>query len=130
MKKGALLVNTARGPIVNFEALLLLLESNEISINLAFDVFENEPLDEDILHRFHLVHKDHPELKFIFIPHNASADADTRAQMAIMFLSDIIALATSTSGEDLKSIRMIPEQKLLQSEGNYEDQKIAKQWIN
>jgi glyoxylate reductase len=111
MKKGSLLVNTARGPILNFNDLLRLLETAEISVNLAFDVYENEPLEEKTLRRFQKIAEKNPQLKFIFIPHNASADADTRAQMAIMLLEDIISLANSSSAADLNGIRLIPESK-------------------
>ena len=78
MKKGALLVNTARGPIIDTAELLKLLENNEIEIDLAFDVFEEEPLNKKTLKRFKEIAEKNPQLKFIFIPHNASADADTR----------------------------------------------------
>lgn len=109
MKKGALLINTARGPIVDTESLLILLENDEILIHLAFDVFEQEPIDMTSLNRFKSIMERKPELKFIFIPHNASADADTRAQMTIMFLTDLIGIANSSKIEDLEQLRLIPE---------------------
>ena len=42
------------------------------------------------------------------MPHNASADADTRGQMAVMALEDLIVFATATSADDLKNVRLIP----------------------
>lgn len=113
MKKNALLVNTARGPIINHEDLLSLLESGEIKLNLAFDVFEEEPIPKAMLKRFKKITEQQPDLKFIFIPHNASADAETRAQMAIMILSDLLSLATSTSLKDITDIHFIPNQRFL-----------------
>jgi lactate dehydrogenase-like 2-hydroxyacid dehydrogenase len=108
MKPNALLVNTARGPIINTEELLVLLESKEISINLAFDVYEEEPIPPEMLERFKQILAIQPDLRFTFIPHNASADADTRGQMAIMELEDLLAFATATSVEDLAPVRLIP----------------------
>ncbi len=112
MKKGALLVNTARGPIINFHDLLELLEKKEISINLAFDVFgPTEPIEPEILERFKKIKKEQKNLSFLFVPHNASADAETRAKMNIMFLQDIISIIRSKSIKDLGKMHIIPEQK-------------------
>ncbi len=108
MKPGALLVNTARGPILDTEILLSLLENNQISINLAFDVYEPEPISPAQLERFKNVRTVQPDLRFTFIPHNASADANTRGEMAIMELEDLIAFATATSAQDLEKVRLIP----------------------
>lgn len=108
MKPGALLVNTARGPIIDSESLLTLLETKQISINLAFDVYEPEPISPAQLARFKKVLALQPDLRFTFIPHNASADANTRGEMAIMELEDLIAFATTTTVQDLKTIRLIP----------------------
>ena len=121
MKPYSLLVNTARGGILKTEDLLELLESGQAKINCSFDVYENEPLDQPTLLRFKKIAKKDPELRFVFIPHNASADADTRAEMDIMILSDIIALLKSKGPKDLKSIRLIPELRYLQKEENFND---------
>ncbi|MHA1986030.1 MAG: 2-hydroxyacid dehydrogenase, partial [Promethearchaeota archaeon] len=80
MRKNSLLVNTARGPVLDLESLLELLETNEIQINLAFDVFPIEPLDNESLKRLKKIKQQRPEIRMIFIPHNASADADTRGK--------------------------------------------------
>jgi glyoxylate reductase len=110
MKKNALLVNTARGSVVDSQVLLDLLEKNEIFINLAFDVFDDEPLNLTDLKRFKKISRENPDLRFVLIPHNASADADTRAQLVIMTLEDILCLAFSNSPDDIKTIKLIPEQ--------------------
>ena len=46
MKPEAVLINTARGPIVNEEALITALQEGKIA-GAAMDVYENEPLPED-----------------------------------------------------------------------------------
>ena len=111
MKKNALIVNTARGPVLDLESLLNMLETNEIQINIAFDVFPIEPLDNKILKRFRKIKQQRPEIRMILIPHNASADADTRGKMNILFLQDIIKIIKSSSLEDLNDVYIIPEHK-------------------
>ncbi|TFG00890.1 MAG: hypothetical protein EU541_00845 [Promethearchaeota archaeon] len=109
MKKGALLVNTARGGVVNFEDLLRLLEKNEININIAFDVYPEEPIDPEILNRFKQIKKKNPNMRIILMPHNASADADTRGQMDILFLEDFIKMINSEHIYDIEKAHLIPE---------------------
>ncbi len=111
MKKNALLVNTARGPVLDLDSLLDMLETNEISINIAFDVFPIEPLNSKILERFKKIKQQRPEIRMILIPHNASADADTRGKMNILFLQDMINIIKSSSLEDLDEVHIIPEHK-------------------
>lgn len=108
MKPGALLVNTARGPVVDFEALLHLLETGAIAINLAFDVFDPEPIAPEVLARFKAIARAHPERGFVFNPHNASANADTRGEMAAMLFEDLLRLARARSWADLAEGRLIP----------------------
>ncbi len=111
LKKNALLVNTARGPIINMDDLLDLLEKKEIQINIAFDVFPVEPIDKNILKRLKKIKESQPNIRMILIPHNASADADTRGKMDILFLEDLIKIIESTKIEDLKDVNIIPEHK-------------------
>jgi len=79
MKNNSLLINTARGGILNIDDLLDLLEKKEIQINFSFDVFPNEPLDHRTLKRFKNIKEIQPNIRMILMPHNASADADTCA---------------------------------------------------
>lgn len=111
MKKNALLVNTARGPVLDLDALLDLLEKKEIKINLAFDVFPIEPIKKETLQRLKTIKKDQPEIRMILMPHNASADADTRGKMDIIFLENIIGFVKSSSISDLGEINIIPEHR-------------------
>jgi len=111
MKREALLINTARGGILDLEALLDMLEKKEIQINIAFDVFPIEPIESKTLKRLKNIKKRQPDIRMILIPHNASADANNRAKMNILFLEDIIKIIRSSSLEDLKEIHIIPELK-------------------
>ncbi len=113
MKKDSLLINTARGGILELETLLNMLENKEIQINIAFDVFPIEPIDSNTLMRLKNIKREQPNMRMILIPHNASADANTRAKMNILFLKDIIKIIKSSCIEDLGEIHIIPEHKKL-----------------
>ena len=82
MKPSAYLVNTARGPIVDSEALRAALEQGEIA-GAALDVTEPEPLPAD-----------HPLLgapHLVVIPHLGSATHATRERMADMAVDNLLA---------------------------------------
>ena len=111
MKKNALLINTARGPVLDLVTLLDMLEDEEITINIAFDVFPIEPIDNQTLERFKKIKKQRPEIRMVLIPHNASADANTRGKMVILFLGDLIRIIKSSTMDDLSDVHIIPEQK-------------------
>jgi glyoxylate reductase len=119
MKKNALLVNTSRGSIIDLETLLVMLENREIQINLAFDVFPIEPIDNQSLERLRNIKKNQPHIRMILMPHNASSDADTRGKMNIIFLKNIIRIIKSSSLVDLRKVHLIPE---------HEKQLNEKQW--
>jgi glyoxylate reductase len=127
MKNDSLLINTARGGILDLDHLLYMLENKEIQINFAFDVFPEEPLDPKILIRFKKVKEQIPNIRMILMPHNASADADTRGKMNIIFLSDLIKIIESSNIEDLTEMNIIPEQKKILKEKEW---RIFKYWNN
>jgi glyoxylate reductase len=82
MKPGAVLVNTARGPIVDLDALYLALKSGHI-FAAGLDVTEPEPINGD-----------NPLLKLdncIIVPHLGSASQWTREQMGILAAENLIA---------------------------------------
>lgn len=82
MKKTAVLINTARGPIVDPDALYQALSSKQIW-GAGLDVFEVEP-----------VPKDHPLLtldNLVVAPHIASASVETRTKMANMAVDNLLA---------------------------------------
>jgi len=83
MKKTAVLVNTARGPIVNQEALLEALENKGI-FAAGLDVFKEEPIDGN-----------DPLLKssrIVVAPHIGSATFAARGEMARMAAQDLLAV--------------------------------------
>jgi len=81
MKPTAILINTARGPIVDEKALVQALQARTIA-GAGLDVFENEPAIE-------------PELltmeNVVLLPHIASASLKTRTLMATMASDNIVA---------------------------------------
>lgn len=82
MKKEAVLINTARGPIVDEVALIEALEEKTIR-GAALDVYEFEPKIPKKLRRFPNV---------ILTPHIASATIEARTGMSRMAADNIIAV--------------------------------------
>ena len=82
MKPTAYLVNTARGPIVDTNALARALNAGELA-GAALDVTDPEPLPAD--HRL----LDAPNL--LVVPHIASATHATRERMADMAVDNLLA---------------------------------------
>lgn len=81
MKKSAILINTARGGIVDEQALYQALKENRIW-GAGLDVFENEPISPD-----------HPLLNLpnvVSIPHIGSASIKTRIRMAHLAADNLI----------------------------------------
>jgi glyoxylate reductase len=125
LKYNSLLVNTARGKILNLNDFFDLLERKEIFVNFAFDVYPQEPIDRKTLKRIKAIKTSQPEIRMILMPHNASADANTRGRMVILFLEDIIKLIQSRSIHDLRDVHIIPEQRNNLEEINW---RIKKFW--
>ena len=93
MKPGSLLINTARGPIVDEMALAFALENGSLA-GAGLDVYENEPkislalLTDD---------------RVVLMPHAGSATVETRREMARMVVEDVRRVL---SGE--KPLRPVP----------------------
>jgi glyoxylate reductase len=81
MKPTAYLINTSRGPILDEKALADALKNQTIR-GAALDVFENEPAIEPSLIGLENI---------ILTPHIASATEETRAKMAELAATNIIA---------------------------------------
>jgi len=82
MKKSAILVNAARGPVVDEAALVRALEEGWIA-GAGLDVFEEEPK----------IHPGLPPLKNVVLaPHIASASFDTRVAMATLAVRNCLAV--------------------------------------
>jgi glyoxylate reductase len=91
MKPAAMLINAARGGVVDHEALLAALEQGQIG-GAALDVTEPEPLP-----------RNHPLLKLdnvIIVPHLGSATHQTRRKMAELSIANLRA---GLLGEELPS---------------------------
>jgi glyoxylate reductase len=79
MKSSAVLINTARGPLVDEQALADALESNEL-FGAGLDVYENEPAVNGKL----------KQLKnTVLLPHLGSATGETRRAMAMMTVQSV-----------------------------------------
>lgn len=80
MKKGAILINTGRGPLIDEEALAEALENHLFGAGL--DVYEKEPEINPLL----LKHQN-----VVLLPHIGSATKETREKMAEISASNLIA---------------------------------------
>jgi glyoxylate reductase len=81
MKKGAFLINTARGPLVKEDDLVHALKEGWIA-GAGLDVYEFEP-------------KVHPDLisldNVVLLPHIGSATIEVRERMSIIVADNLIA---------------------------------------
>ena len=91
MKRSAVLVNTARGPVVDEEALAVALEDGAI-FAAGIDVFEREP-------------EVHPRLlaapHAVLLPHIGSATVQTRRRMAQLACEGVVAVLAGASPPNL-----------------------------
>lgn len=82
MKQTAVLINTARGPIIDEKALVKALKNGDI-FSAGLDVYENEPLLTDELVELSNV---------VLLPHIGSATIETRTNMALLASENAIAI--------------------------------------
>ncbi|KAF2224174.1 D-isomer specific 2-hydroxyacid dehydrogenase [Elsinoe ampelina] len=96
MKDGVVIVNTARGPIIDEAALVEALDSGKV-FSAGLDVFEEEP-------------KIHPGLlkneRAVLLPHIGTATWETQKDMELLVLEN---LRSAIDGKGL--VTQIPEQK-------------------
>ncbi|MDO5633896.1 MAG: D-glycerate dehydrogenase [Micrococcus sp.] len=88
MKDDAVLINTARGPVVDEDALVAALRAGTLA-GAGFDVYENEPAMAEGLAELDTV---------MLLPHLGSATRDTRAAMSELTARNAIAMAAGTPG--------------------------------
>jgi lactate dehydrogenase-like 2-hydroxyacid dehydrogenase len=82
MKRSAFLVNTARGPIVDEEALVAALRDGVIA-GAGLDVFEHEPAVSPGLLELE---------NAVLLPHLGSATVETRTAMAVLAAGNVAAV--------------------------------------
>ena len=82
MKPTAMLINTARGPVVDHDALVAALQTHQIAA-AGIDVFDIEPLpmDDPLLTLDNVV----------LLPHIGSASTATRTKMAVLAANNLVA---------------------------------------
>lgn len=98
MKKEAILINTARGPIVDEDALIECLK-NETIAGAGLDVFQNEP-----------IHSQNPLCNMdnvVLAPHIASASVQTRTKMAMMAAKSIVDVLHGKTPENVVNPEVI-----------------------
>jgi glyoxylate reductase len=96
MKDGVVIVNTARGALMNEKDLVAALESGKVA-SAGLDVFENEPaVEEGLL----------TDLRVVLLPHIGTNTYETQRDMELLVLKNL------ESGVDQgKLLTPIPEQK-------------------
>ena len=82
MKRSAYLINTARGPVVDEEALAWALQQHLLA-GAALDVYENEPAIHPDLLRLENV---------LLVPHLGSGTTETRLAMASLAVDNVVAV--------------------------------------
>ena len=91
MKKCAYLINTARGPVVDEEALATALQQGKIA-GAGLDVFEKEPTVHQAL-----IGLDNA----VLIPHLGSATVETRTAMANLAVTNALAVLSGKTAPNL-----------------------------
>jgi glyoxylate reductase len=109
MKPSAIIINTARGSVIDEEALIVALKENWIA-GAALDVYEKEPLDPK-----------NPLLALdnvVIIPHMGSATTQTRSAMSELAARNLLAVLQGTPppswlNPEVEKIRPLSEVKML-----------------
>jgi len=97
MRRGAVLVNTSRGPVVDEAALAEALKQRVIAA-AGLDVFEAEPTVHPLLLELDNV---------VLAPHIASASVDTRRRMSMMAAENAVAALTGRRPPNLVNTDLV-----------------------
>lgn len=81
MKDGAILVNTARGGVIDEDALIQAVESGKLS-SAGLDVYPEEPKINQKL-------RDNP--KFVLLPHVGTETEESQQKMEVRALDNLVA---------------------------------------
>lgn len=92
MKPEAILINAARGPVVDEQALIKALQDGTIR-GAGLDVFEKEPVEKDN----HLLKME----QVVAVPHIGSATENTREAMAMKAAENLVAGVTGRMPENV-----------------------------
>jgi lactate dehydrogenase-like 2-hydroxyacid dehydrogenase len=90
MRKGSILINTARGDVVNESDLIAALQAGTIS-GAGLDVFEKEPIVPSELTSMENV---------VLLPHLGSATMETRVAMGMRAIDNLEAFFGGTAPRD------------------------------
>lgn len=109
MKHSAILVNTARGAVIDEQALVKALEEHWIA-GAGLDVYEKEPIDPK-----------NPLLALdnvVIVPHMGSATTQTRSAMSVLAAQNLLAVLQGTPppswlNPDVEKIRSLSAVKML-----------------
>ena len=82
LKKSAIVINTARGEIIDEKFLLSMLKQNKIA-SAGFDVYENEPFLKPEFYSLKNV---------VLLPHIGSATVEARNNMSLLAARNVIAV--------------------------------------
>ena len=85
LKKSAIVINTARGEIIDEMFLLSMLKQNKIA-SAGFDVYENEPKLREDFYKLNNV---------VLLPHIGSATVEARNNMSLLAAENIIAVLSA-----------------------------------
>lgn len=99
MKPGVLLVNTARGELIDETALMVALESGRVA-GAALDVVEGEPIGPD-----------HPLLRFpnvLVVPHIAAYTRETLRRMGEKMVADVERVLRGEVPDEVVNPEVIP----------------------
>lgn len=96
MRDGVVIVNTARGALINEKDLVAALESGKVA-SAGLDVFENEPAVDDGLLK---------SPKVVLLPHIGTNTYETQKDMELLVLANL-----ESAVDNGKLLTLIPEQK-------------------